>query len=85
MNVKFSDFEIVPIMSSVVKRDISDELYFSSKYAKYISNSRLKNINPNERMPFEKNGQMERPNGDIGERPEKPEGDFQGQMKNNNI
>lgn len=48
MNVKFSDFEIVPIMSSVVKRDISDELYFSSKYAKYISNSRLKNINPNE-------------------------------------
>lgn len=48
MNVKFSDFEIVPVMSSVVKRDISDELYFSSKYAKYISNSRLKNINPNE-------------------------------------
>ena len=27
--------------------DISDELYFSSKYARYISNSRLKNINPN--------------------------------------
>lgn len=48
MNVKFSDFEIVPVMSSVIKRDISDELYFSSKYAKYISNSRLKNINPNE-------------------------------------
>lgn len=48
MNIKFSDFEIVPIMSSVIKRDISDELYFSSKYAKYISNSRLKNINPNE-------------------------------------
>jgi len=48
MNVKFSDFEIVPIMSSVCKRDISDELYFSPKYARYISNSRLKNINPNE-------------------------------------
>lgn len=48
MNVKFSDFEIVPVMSSVCKRDISDELYFSSKYARYISNSRLKNINPNE-------------------------------------
>lgn len=44
--IKFSDFEIVPVMSSVCKRDISDELYFSSKYAKYISNSRLKNINP---------------------------------------
>ena len=48
MNIKFSDFEIVPVMSSVCKRDISDELYFSSKYAKYISNSRLKNINPSE-------------------------------------
>jgi len=50
-------------------------------YSKTIN----KNINPNERMPFEKNGQMERPNGDIGERPEKPQGDFQGQMKNDNI
>lgn len=46
MNVLFSDFEIVPIMSSITKRDISDEIYFSSKYAKFISNSRLKNINP---------------------------------------
>lgn len=46
MNILFSDFEIVPIMNSVTKRDISDEIYFSSKYAKFISNSRLKNINP---------------------------------------
>ena len=50
-------------------------------YSKTIN----KNINPNERMPFEKNGQMERPNGDMGELPVKPEGDFQGQMKNDNI
>lgn len=46
--IKFSDFEIIPVMNTVVKRDISDELYFSSKYARYISNSRLKNINPDE-------------------------------------
>ena len=44
-----------------------------------------KNINLNERMPFEKNGQIERPNGDMGEPPEKPQGDFQPTMPNNNI
>lgn len=47
-SIKFSDFEIVPIMSSVCKRDISDEIYFSSKYARFISNSRLGNINPSQ-------------------------------------
>ena len=36
-------------------------------------------------MPFEKNGQMEPPNGNMGEPPEKPQGDFQGKMQNNNI
>lgn len=40
--IKFSDFEIVPVMKSVRKEDISDEIYFSKKYSKYISNSRLK-------------------------------------------
>ena len=46
--IKFSDFEIVPIMKSVHKEEISDEVYFSNKYKKYVSNSRLKNINPTE-------------------------------------
>lgn len=44
-----------------------------------------KNMNINERMSMERNGQMERPNGNIGEPPEKPQGDFQGKMQNNNI
>ena len=44
------------------------------------------NKNQNEMMkPFENNGQMQRPNGNMGERPEKPQGDFQGKMQNNNI
>ena len=50
-------------------------------YSKTIN----KNINPNERMPFQNNGQMQRPNGNMGEPPEKPQGDFQGKMQNNNI
>ena len=50
-------------------------------YSKSIN----KNINLNGRMPFENNGQMEPPNGNMGERPEKPQGNFQGQMKNDNI
>ena len=29
--VKFSDFEIIPIMKSVRKEEISDEIYFSNK------------------------------------------------------
>ncbi len=44
-----------------------------------------KNINPNEKMPFENNGQMQRPEGWMGEPPAKPEGDFRQQMQNNNI
>ena len=50
-------------------------------YSKTIN----KNINQNERMPFEKNGQMERPNGNMGEPPEKPQGDFRPTMQNNEI
>ena len=42
-----------------------------------------KNVNPNERMHMNQDGQM--PNGNMGERPEKPQGDFQGKMQNNNI
>lgn len=46
--IKFSDFQVIPILDSVKKLDMSDEMYFSNKFAQYISNSRLKNINPNE-------------------------------------
>ena len=48
-------------------------------YSKTIN----KNINPNERMPFENKGQMQRPNGEMGEPPAKPDGDFRPQMSNN--
>lgn len=44
-----------------------------------------KNINPNERMPFENKEQMQRPEGQMSEPPAKPEGDFQPTMPNNNI
>ena len=40
--IKFSDFEIVPVMKSVHKEEISDAVYFGKKYRNYISNSRLK-------------------------------------------
>ena len=30
--IKFSDFEIIPIMKSVRKEEISDEIYFSNQY-----------------------------------------------------
>ena len=44
------------------------------------------NNNQNEMMKqFENNGEMQRPNGNMGEPPEKPQGDFQGKMQNNNI
>lgn len=48
MQVKFSDFKIIPVMDSIKRLDISDEEYFSDKYRGYISNSRLKYINPKE-------------------------------------
>lgn len=44
--VKFSDFQIKVDINSVCKKEISDEEYFSPKYGHYISNSRLKNIDP---------------------------------------
>lgn len=46
MKVKLSDFKIVPLLDSIKRLDISDEVYFSNKYRDYISNSRLKYINP---------------------------------------
>ena len=45
-----------------------------------------KSINKNQNQmvnPFEENGQMQRPNGDMGEPPAKPEGDFRSQINNN--
>ncbi len=44
--IKFSDFKIIPILSSAKRLKISDEEYFSNKYSDYISNSRLGYINP---------------------------------------
>ncbi len=44
--INFSDFEIIPIISSARREKISDEIYFSNKYANFISNSKLWYINP---------------------------------------
>ena len=44
-----------------------------------------KNINPNERIPMEQNGQMQRPNGEMGEPPAKPQENFQPTTQYNNI
>lgn len=41
-------WDIVPIQESIQLLDISDEEYFSDKYKDYISNSKLKLINPDE-------------------------------------
>lgn len=46
--IKFEDFEIIPILESATKELISDEIYFSSRYKNYISNSRLGLINPSQ-------------------------------------
>lgn len=48
MKVRFDDFKIVPVMDSIRKEEINDATYFSKPYSKYISNSRLKCIDPNE-------------------------------------
>lgn len=40
--VKFDDFQIIPIPSSAKRLKISDETYFSSQYSNYVSNSRLR-------------------------------------------
>ena len=44
--VKFDDFQIIPIPSSAKRLKISDETYFTSQYSNYVSNSRLQWINP---------------------------------------
>lgn len=44
--IKFSDFKIIVIPKSIERLKISDSEYFSEKYKDYISNSKLKYINP---------------------------------------
>ena len=46
MKVYVDKIKIEPILNSVYREKISDEVYFSKKYSGYISNSRLKLINP---------------------------------------
>lgn len=46
MNIKYKDIKLTPDLDSVCRMKISDKEYFSSKYADFISNSRLKLINP---------------------------------------
>lgn len=44
--MKLSEIKIIPIVESLQALDISDQEYFSSAYKKYISNSSLSLINP---------------------------------------
>lgn len=46
--MKLSEIKITPLLDTLRLEDISDEIYFSEKYSNYISNSRLKLINPDE-------------------------------------
>ena len=46
--VKLNDIRLIPDLESVKREKISDAIYFSSLYADYISNSRLKLINPDQ-------------------------------------
>lgn len=48
MTINLNDIKLSPNLESVYREKMSDEEYFSSKYANYISNSRLKLINPNQ-------------------------------------
>lgn len=46
MIVNLSDIKLSPELESVRREKISDQEYFSQEYSDYISNSRLKLINP---------------------------------------
>ena len=46
MKIDLSDIKISPIYESVHREKMSDERYFSDEFSDYISNSRLKLINP---------------------------------------
>lgn len=46
--MKLSEIKIIPLLDTLKLEDISDDIYFSEKFSNYISNSRLKYINPEE-------------------------------------
>lgn len=46
VQVNLKDFQIIPDINSVRKEEIDDETYFSPAYSQYVSNSRLKFIDP---------------------------------------
>ena len=46
--ISLSSFNIKPIISSAYHLDISDEEYFGPNYRNFISNSKLKLINPDQ-------------------------------------
>ena len=46
--ISLSKIKIIPDIQSVRREKINDEVYFSSEYSDYISNSRLKLINPDQ-------------------------------------
>ncbi len=47
--IKLNEIEITPVTESIVHTKIPDELYFGEAYADYISNSRLRYINPQQK------------------------------------
>ena len=52
----------------------------------FLIYSKSMNKNPNKMMMiFENNGQMQRGGENMGEPPEKPQGEFKGNMQNSNI
>lgn len=46
MKVNLNEIKIIPDLTSVERKKISDKEYFSNEYKDYISNSRLGLINP---------------------------------------
>ena len=46
MTINLNDIKLSTVLESVYRSKISDAEYFSSSYSNYISNSRLKYINP---------------------------------------
>lgn len=52
MNLR--DFKVTPLLDTLYLEKISDEVYFSTKYSNYISNSRLTLLNPRQEGTPEK-------------------------------
>lgn len=45
-SIKFSDFQVIPILNSIKRVEMDDETYFSTTYKDCVSNSRLSLVNP---------------------------------------